>query len=384
MKKETVALIYLGRRGGGPVYAYEMARGLINNGYSLYIFISEYVENISSWMQLDAKSIERIKTYNSVFEYIIQTIKFRFFSYKKLKLKYNNTSIDMCYVPMGHFWDDYIINLFPSSQIVSTIHDPIRHSSDQNIFEKIISIGTRVLNLGVRHHKPDDIIVLSSSFKDVIKNNYGYTADRIHVIPHGVFDFYKSVDAGLIHRYPQDKINFFFFGRICGYKGIDILASAYSMLKKKYSNISLTIVGSGDFSAWRNMYKDVDDVFVINRWIQDEEVASFFKDNKNLILVLPYKDATQSGVIPTAMSFEVPVIATNTGGLKEQIQDGKTGFLCNASDSQDLMAKMEYVMNNDNSQIVSNAYSYIESLNWDSLSKRVGLITNKKRENEEN
>ena len=42
---------------------------------------------------------------------------------------------------------------------------------------------------------------------------------------------------------------------------------------------------------------------------------------------MPYKTATQSGVIATSYSYDTPVIASDVGGLGEYIEEGKTGFL---------------------------------------------------------
>jgi glycosyltransferase involved in cell wall biosynthesis len=46
-----------------------------------------------------------------------------------------------------------------------------------------------------------------------------------------------------------------------------------------------------------------------------------------LVVVCPYVDATQSGVVLTAFAFEKPVVATRVGGLPEYVQDGQTGLL---------------------------------------------------------
>ena len=72
-----IAVIYLGRMGGGPVYAYEMTRGLIENGNDVSVFISKRVENLSSWMSLKSSSLELIDTFSSAKSYLINTLKFR-------------------------------------------------------------------------------------------------------------------------------------------------------------------------------------------------------------------------------------------------------------------------------------------------------------------
>jgi glycosyltransferase involved in cell wall biosynthesis len=54
------------------------------------------------------------------------------------------------------------------------------------------------------------------------------------------------------------------------------------------------------------------------------------------VVVLPYVEATQSGVIPVAYSFGKPVVATTVGGLPAQVDDGKTGYLVPPRDERAL------------------------------------------------
>ena len=53
-------------------------------------------------------------------------------------------------------------------------------------------------------------------------------------------------------------------------------------------------------------------------------------------VVLPYRDATQSGIPPLAYGFDCPVIATAVGGVPEYVVDGVTGFLVPPNDAQAL------------------------------------------------
>ena len=59
--------------------------------------------------------------------------------------------------------------------------------------------------------------------------------------------------------------------------------------------------------------------------VKGEEVASYFRQAG--LLVVPYTDASQSGVIPITYTLKVPVVATRIGGIPEQVEDGKTGLL---------------------------------------------------------
>ena len=94
----------------------------------------------------------------------------------------------------------------------------------------------------------------------------------------------------------------------------------------------------------------------------------FSKDN--LVVVLPYKDATQSGVIPMAFYYGVPLIATDVGGIKEQLFGGDVGVLCNSCDAMSLADAMEkYLTDHEFYTLqVERMYEYSKQLTWDGIS----------------
>ena len=93
----------------------------------------------------------------------------------------------------------------------------------------------------------------------------------------------------------------------------------------------------------------------------------------NIIAIIPYLDATQSGVIPIAYEYETPIIASNTGGLKEQLDNGKIGLLFEAGNAAELAQKMEYIMDNKDefNRQAELIRTFRESLNWDALAKKL-------------
>lgn len=370
-----IAVVYLGRKGGGALYSYEMAKGLIENGCEVYLFISKYAENLKHWKSLSYKNIEIVKTYKNKFSFVINSLFFRFFKYRLLKKKYKNLSIDACYFPMGHPWDPYISNALNNPQKIITVHDPIEHSSN-NSNVQTLNKAVSILNKGIFNKKPDDYIILSECFFDYLVSKKSIEHNRIHIIPHCVFDFYETVRNVGYYEYDLNKTNFLFFGRIDKYKGLDVLQVAFEKFNQIHPLSTLTIVGSGDFSNYCYAYKHMPNVRIINKWIPDEEVASFFCPNKNVILVLPYIDATQSGVIPIAMSAGIPIIASNTGGLSEQIRNQYTGYLVEPNNPVALFETMEMVSKIDNSFIIENAKVYIKSLSGYELSKKIIDIIN--------
>ena len=109
-------------------------------------------------------------------------------------------------------------------------------------------------------------------------------------------------------------------------------------MHKDYPNYKLLIAGKGDMHPYKELLKDIENnVILYNRWIDDEEVSEIIQQID--FLVLPYIDASQSGVIPLAYSFEKPVIATNVGGLSEQVTE-ETGILVEPNNEAQLIAAM--------------------------------------------
>ena len=364
MKKKTVVVNFPGRKGGGAAYAYEMTKSLIDNGCNVYAIIAQDIENVAKWRELPLKELILIPTYSDKLSYIKNTLLFKLFKLTHLKNKFKNIKVHAVYVPMIQPWSGLINSIFTDSQKIVTAHDPKPHSDSNNYFNKICK------KVAV---ESDDIVVLSDIFRDYSAQQYNKKKDNIHVIPHGIFNYYKKIqNIETPVEYKSDKINFLFFGRITKYKGLHVLADAYERLTREVDNVSLTIVGDGEFDEYREKYRQLKNVKIINRWIKDEEVGSFFKGD-NIVTVLPYIDATQSGVIPIAMEYKSLVIASNTGGLSEQVRDNDTGYLFEPGNPSALYEKMKYVAKNYRGQelIIQNAYKYINSLSWDVLGKQL-------------
>ena len=80
--------------------------------------------------------------------------------------------------------------------------------------------------------------------------------------------------------------------------------------------------------------------------------------------MLPYIEATQSGVIPIAYKFGVPVIVSNVDGLTQFVDNEKTGFICSREkDYVDALRKLE--IDTTRSVMSENAVQYhLQHMNW--------------------
>jgi len=126
-----------------------------------------------------------------------------------------------------------------------------------------------------------------------------------------------------------------FFGRIWPYKGLDHLIRAEPLISARVTDVRFVIAGRGeDFARYRAMMRDPDRFTVINEFVSSERRAQLFAEAA--VVVLPYVEASQSGVIPIAYAHEKPVVATSVGGLPEAVEDGRTGFVVPPRDERAL------------------------------------------------
>lgn len=121
-----------------------------------------------------------------------------------------------------------------------------------------------------------------------------------------------------------------FFGLIREYKGLDILLQAFDLLDDSYQ---LVIAGEpyGSFEKYRRLIdagRSPESVRVFPDYIRDSEVKNFFSAAD--LTVLPYRSATQSGISAVSTHFEVPMVVTDTGGLRETVGARGTGIVCDA------------------------------------------------------
>ena len=123
--------------------------------------------------------------------------------------------------------------------------------------------------------------------------------------------------------------NLLFFGLIREYKGLDILLEAFRLLPDDYQ---LIIAGEpyGSFERYNDIIKSLptsaqERIFMDLKYIKDSEVTDYFSASD--LAVLPYRSATQSGISSVSYHFEVPMIVTDVGGLKETIGDRGTGIV---------------------------------------------------------
>ena len=145
------------------------------------------------------------------------------------------------------------------------------------------------------------------------------------VIPLGALDVFKEWQ---IRTLPEEPSTVLFFGRMSPYKGVETLMDAAPVVAKEIPDVRFIIAGKPITGYEFPRTPDLPNGGSFETYLEyvpNEDLCDLFQ--RSAMVVLPYNDATQSGVLVTAYAFQKPVVATSVGGLPEFIDDGKTGFL---------------------------------------------------------
>lgn len=314
-----LSIVSLGTTGAGPVYSLEMAKALADSKRcKLQVVISEGVTNLDKWKEAFAMRADVefhiIETYQHTTLAVLKTL---YFDQKKKQHLVDlilGFKADVLYMPFGLMWSSYVYKrVHKQMRIVETLHDPHPHDSMLGSFKWFVY---RTLSERGQVKYVDDIIILNKKDVDYVKQK---TGKNVTVIPHASFSYY--VQENKSGNTLKNTIGF--FGRIEPYKGLDLLVDAFE--KQISPNLKLLVAGSGaiDETLKVRMLNNPR-IELINRYIQDEEFDGLLA--RIDFVVLPYKRASQSGVIPMAFAFGKTVIATKVGALDEQVPEG-TGIL---------------------------------------------------------
>lgn len=251
--------------------------------------------------------------------------------------------------------------------------------------------GTRVItildNLIPHERRPGDLALL----RYFMKRNDGFIAmsktverdlrqflpeARYRLKPHPLYDHFgpaiSATEARAKLGLPHDKRLVLFFGFIRDYKGLDTLIRATQFLSDEYC---VVIAGEmyGDFAKYDRIIDEAQvrsrcKLFI--RYIDDTEVPDFFSAAE--VCVLPYKSATQSGIVQIAFNFNLPVIATDVGGLAEMIEDNVTGLILRAQEPQALAQLIEsYFARNLREPFARNIAARRHSYSWAGFAEAV-------------
>lgn len=213
-----------------------------------------------------------------------------------------------------------------------TVHDPVQHPGDAPR-ARVGALADRALLRGAGL-----VFVHAEALHEELLETAAVTAPVV-VVPHGV----HPPDVR-----PRPEIpTLLCFGRLSRYKGIDVLLDAMPRVWDVVPTARLVIVGEGDLhGSGVAGHRALDDprVHLRREHVAESEVAELFAQAS--IVVLPYRQASQSGVGSQAKSFGRPLVVTRLGGLPELVSDG-SGLIVEPEDPRELASACVALLSDD-------------------------------------
>lgn len=332
--------------GGDRPYAFGLATELISKGVVLDIIGSDELDspefhakpnvnflNLRGNQRSDAGLLRKVRR---VFSYYASLIRYAAAAKPKIfHILWNNKF---------ELFDRTLVILYYrilGKQIVLTVHNVNAKRRDGN------DTWLNRLTLKAQYRQADHIFVHTEEMKGELSREFRIDSGRVTVIPFGVNN--DAPDTSLTPAEARERLGIrlsekviLFFGNIVPYKGLEYLVDAFRGISALGNEYRLLIAGRAVRyqEYWAEIRQRIDEDVKLGRilvradFIPDEETEVYFKAAD--VLALPYKHIYQSGVLFLAYAFGLPVLAADVGSLKDDIIEGKTGFIFRPEDSADL------------------------------------------------
>lgn len=253
-------------------------------------------------------------------------------SYMKIFRVLKRSIYDVVFIYSPHPVNIFMFYLLKGKSVVPFVHDHIMHSGVKGVNKYVMN------KVNQYTYKKSTKIIVSCNYikEDILRRKIMEDSNRICVNYLGLLDNLKFPIIDI-----EEDIDVLFFGRIEYYKGIDDLVKVSKMLPQ----YKFCILGRGNLDV---IYSTTlflpNNCMRIDKYIPDEELSVYIQRAK--IVVLPYKDATGTQVIPSVFYYSKPIVATNVGCFSEYIGDGVAGLIVPQGDLSAMAKTIDYLISN--------------------------------------
>ena len=232
-------------------------------------------------------------------------------------------------------WVNEAHNSLKGENLIHTFHELGNHAGELHplqIVKSAIADKTKV-------------ILHSKATYDRFLSIPGADVTRTTMIPFGKFEttklYVQEQDVPL--PFTNNKPILLFYGYIAPYKGLDVLAKSIEILKSDWDKFNIIVAGAGE-DPNLSFFKSLPNGFVLNKFLSNDEMMNLIRQSSAILL--PYRTASQTGIIPTCTLYGKPFIATNVGAFSESVVNGYNGMLVEPENPDAFASAIKNVIDN--------------------------------------
>lgn len=308
-------LIHWGQRGGGPWFAARMAKALRDAwGEKVHTSLNQRAE-ILHQRNAEVENDLPVSTYSSVLQLVLGLPRLVWLGVR-LRAYVKSQRIEVVYSSMLSIWQSVCTYFFLPRRtlFIASIHDATEHPGDAHWVLR----ACRWLDCT----RADLIVVYSESARSILQGQKRPIRAPVVVVPLGAD---SPVDRPrCIEQRRRSSITLGFVGRIVEYKGLSLFVDLIHALRASGHDIRGVVIGSGSVDP-ALVESTADAIEWRIGWVPEKNLAAIFKEID--VLVLPYIEASQSGVFALALSAGVPSVVTPVGGLAAQVESASGGVV---------------------------------------------------------
>jgi glycosyltransferase involved in cell wall biosynthesis len=330
-----VLLISLQKRGGGAIDALGLSNGLCDNRFLHDIVISDGNELSADFTESQYRHVIKTSTYgSSAKSFILNSV--LLVRPIGFIVKVYRAKPSIVHITHFHPWVIlvFLLRPFTGYKIIYAVHeDPYARKDKGNPL--IMGPLERMFI------KKADVVAAYSDYMNGVLARH-IPGNKIKTILLGAYDTFCP---DFMHKgfNKSAALKLLFFGAIKEFKGVDVLVDAMEICKKKGLNVKLTIAGKQETGSAIISEERTRSLGItwINKFSSRQEICELLAMSD--AMVIPYKKATQTSPGSLAIACGMPVIATKSGGLAEQVEDGVNGLLAKPNDAESLAAAIEKI-----------------------------------------
>jgi glycosyltransferase involved in cell wall biosynthesis len=190
------------------------------------------------------------------------------------------------------------------------------------------------------YNSGNSVIFHSEYLRKVFLNVSGNLPNRNTVLPLGLFKHYLYLQTLPLSELniASGKFVVLNYGYLRAYKGYEVFLD---VAKRLLHNIDIVFVLAGEGTLPADLYPLPKNVIFINRYLKGGEIAYLHRESS--VTLLPYRAASQSGVVMSSFAFNKPVIVTDVGAFSEYVQNKTNGFIVERGNTEQIVQSITFL-----------------------------------------